>query len=68
MRNEFDLVSTQRSAWITQIESLRVALTGLNGAIFLEFVIPRIGRRIDAVLLIGPVIFVVEFKVGGTEF
>jgi hypothetical protein len=26
------------------------------------------GRRIDAVQLIGPVIFVVEFKVGGNEF
>ena len=26
------------------------------------------GRRIDAVLLIGPIVFVIEFKVGETEF
>ena len=67
-RNDFDLISTQRDAWIEQIEFLRSALDGLTGAIFLEFNIPRMGRRIDAVLLIGPVVFVVEFKVGENEF
>jgi hypothetical protein len=67
-RNDFDLVSTQRDAWIEQIEFLRSSLNGLNGAIFLEFNIPRMGRRIDAVILIGPVVFVVEFKVGEKEF
>ena len=67
-RNDFDLISTQRDAWIEQIQFLRSALNGLPGAIFLEFNIPRMGRRIDAVLLIGPVVFVVEFKVGEKEF
>src|ERR1035437_765454 len=66
--NDFDLVFTQRDAWIEQINFLRSVLNGLNGAIFLEFNIPRMGRRIDAVLLIGPVVFVVEFKVGETKF
>jgi hypothetical protein len=67
-RNDFDLISTQRDAWIEQIEFLRSALNGLAGTLFLEFNIPRMGRRIDAVLLIGPVVFVVEFKIGETEF
>jgi hypothetical protein len=67
-RNAFDLVSAQKEAWIEQIEFLRSALNGLSGAIFLEFNIPRMGRRIDAVLLIGPVVFVIEFKVGQKEF
>jgi hypothetical protein len=67
-RNDFDLISTQRDAWIEQIEFLQSALNGLTGAIFLEFNIPRMGRRIDAVLLIGPIVFVVEFKVGESEF
>ena len=67
-RNDFDLISTQRDAWIDQIEFLRSALNGLTGTLFLEFNIPRMGRRIDAVLLIGPVVFVVEFKVGEKEF
>lgn len=30
----------------------------------MEFSIPRMGRRIDTVLLIGPIVFVIEFKVG----
>jgi hypothetical protein len=34
----------------------------------LEFNIPRMGSRVDAVLLIGPVVFVVEFKVGEAAF
>ena len=39
---------------------------GLTGSLFLEFSIPRMGRRIDAVLLLGSVVFVLEFKVGAT--
>ena len=66
--NDFDLISTQRDAWIEQIEFLRSSLNGLTGTLYLEFNIPRMGRRIDAVLLIGPVVFVVEFKVGEKEF
>jgi hypothetical protein len=34
----------------------------------MEFGIPRMGRRIDTVLLIGPIVFVVEFKVGDAIF
>jgi hypothetical protein len=47
---------------------LQQRLDGLKGSIFLEFNIPRMGRRIDAVLLVGPVVFVIEFKVGDTRF
>ena len=65
---DFALMVTQRNAWTKQITFLRDHLTGLNGSILLEFTIPRIGRRIDAVLLIGPVVFVVEFKVGQKTF
>ena len=65
---EFTLIPTQRDAWIRQISILQECLSGLSGAIFLEFNIPRMGRRIDAVLLVGPVVFVVEFKVGEFAF
>ncbi len=34
----------------------------------MEFAIPRMGRRIDVVLLIGPVAFAIEFKVGESVF
>ena len=64
----FTLLSTQTDAWLAQIALLQARLGGLNGALFLEFNIPRMGRRIDAVLLIGPVVFVIEFKVGESVF
>jgi hypothetical protein len=66
--SDFSILPTQRDAWSTQVDLLQGQIVGLNGSIFLEFSIPRMGRRIDAVLLIGPVVFVVEFKVGSTEF
>ena len=38
------------------------------GSIFFEYSIPRMGKRIDVVLIIKNVIFVLEFKVGEKEF
>src|SRR5205823_981396 len=66
--SNFALLPTQRDAWLAQISLLQAGLNGMPGAIFLEFNIPRMGRRIDAVLLIGAVVFVVEFKVGEETF
>lgn len=65
---DFALIPTQRDAWMAQVQFLRSQLAGLSGSIFLEFNIPRMGRRIDAVLLVGPVVFAIEFKVGETTF
>lgn len=68
LNNDFALIQTQRGAWVAEIEILREALTPYDGSIYFEYSIPRMGRRIDVVLLIGPVIFVLEFKVGEREF
>jgi hypothetical protein len=65
---DFNLIPTQRDAWRAQIEFLRSKLKALSGSIFFEFNIPRMGRRIDVVLLIGPVVFAIEFKVGEKTF
>ena len=62
------MLSTQKDAWLVEIGFLQEQLTGLTGALFLEFNIPRMGRRIDAVLLLGPVVFVIEFKIGESNF
>jgi hypothetical protein len=64
----FAVETTQRNAWLEEIDILRAELQGLTGTLFLEFVVPRIGSRIDAVLLIDPVVFVLEFKVGERHF
>jgi hypothetical protein len=66
--SDFAIMPTQRDAWRAQIEFLRSHLKGLTGSIFFEFNIPRMGRRIDVVLVIGPVIFAIEFKVGEKTF
>ena len=65
---EFALLPTQRDAWVVQLKVLAASLNGLTGSLFLEFNIPRMGRRIDVVVLVGPVVFVVEFKVGESAF
>jgi len=65
---DFALIPTQRDAWLAQIEFLRSQLNDLTGSIFFEFNIPRMGRRIDVVLVIGPVVFAIEFKVGEKTF
>ena len=66
--SEFDILATQRDAWLSQIEFLQSRLADLSGSLFLEFSIPRMGRRIDAVVLVDTVVFVIEFKVGEHEF
>jgi hypothetical protein len=66
--NEFPLEQTQRDAWLEEINILQKALLHFKGAIYFEYSIPRMGKRIDVVLLIGPAIFVLEFKIGEKEF
>jgi len=68
VNNDFALIQTQRDAWVAQIAILSDTLAPYTGSIYFEYSIPRMGRRIDVVLLIGPVIFVIEFKVGEGEF
>jgi Uncharacterized conserved protein (DUF2075) len=62
------LEEQQRWAWIQQISTLKTALSSqLNGWIFLEFYIPRMGKRADAVLVSENIVFVIEFKAGAIE-
>jgi len=63
-----DLQQTQRDAWVRQVSILKDAIAGLRGTILFEFTIPRLGRRIDTVLLIGTAVMVIEFKVGQKDF
>ena len=68
--SEFALDLTQRGAWQAEVELLRSVLRGYvgRGKLYLEFVVPRLGKRIDAVLLIDHTIFVIEFKIGERSF
>ncbi len=67
--SEFDVDLSQRGAWLQEMHVLRDALRPFaQGHVFLEFVVPRLGKRIDAVLLLHGQIIVLEFKVGATSF
>ena len=66
--SEFAVEQNQKNAWIEQIEQLKHLLADFNGSIYFEFSIPRMGKRVDVVLLIGQAIFVVEYKMGDTQF
>lgn len=68
LNSSFDIDRTQAAAWLAEIDFLQSRLSDLTGSIFFEFNIPRMGRRIDVVLVIGPVIFAIEFKVGEKTF
>ena len=60
----------QRDAWVKQIKVLREQLMPWDsqGHLFFEFVVPRMGRRIDVLAIIKNTVFVIEFKVGESTF
>lgn len=63
------LENLQRNAWIDQIKILKdVFRNNPEGHIFFEFAIPRMGKRVDNIIIIGDLIFVIEFKVGYTNY
>ncbi len=68
MSNQFDSTSNQNKSWEQQIPILKKAINGYTGVIFFEFSIPRMGKRVDAIVIIKNVVFVIEFKVGENNF
>lgn len=66
--SEFDIELTQRAAWTETFPILKTALTGLTGHIYLEFEVPRLGSRIDAVVISGAAIIPIEFKAGEATY
>ena len=66
----FAIETSQRDAWLKQIGILQKQLTPWldSDQLFFEFVVPRMGRRIDVLAIIRNTIFVIEFKVEETHF
>ena len=62
-----DALTTTREAWKYEISIMKQILStysGENGQIIFEYDIPRLGKRIDVVLLLKGIVFCIEFKVG----
>src|SRR5262249_37504450 len=65
----FILEQEQRYAWGKEVSVMKQVLRHFEtGNILFEFVIPRMGKRADVVLVIDGVILVLEFKVGAKTF
>lgn len=62
-----EALTTSREAWMEEIDILQKTLApceNMGGHIIFEYDIPRLGKRIDVVLLLQGIIFCLEFKVG----
>ncbi|WDF46282.1 DUF2075 domain-containing protein [Chryseobacterium sp. KACC 21268] len=66
--HQHDLEELQKNAWLKQIQILKSGLTDLEGKIYFEFSIPRMGKRVDTIVIIEDFIFVIEFKVGDSQY
>lgn len=67
INDDGDTAATQKYAWSEEIEILKQALNSWkeeNGEILFEYSIPRLGKRVDVVLLLRGIVFVIEFKAG----
>lgn len=67
--DEFSTTDLQKNAWRKEIDILQDQLRSVeNGDIAFEYTIPRMGHRIDVVCIICGLIFLLEFKVGDSEY
>lgn len=65
-----DALTTTREAWKAEISIIKGVLSNYadkNGQVVFEYDIPRLGKRIDVVLLLKGIVFCVEFKVGESK-
>lgn len=72
VQNRFQGEPQQARAWESQIDLLRDILPTIPNAqdwqVLFEFPIPRLGGRIDTVLVSPGAIYVLEFKIGSSSF
>ncbi len=65
-----DALTTTREAWRSEISIIKGVLSNYadkKGQVIFEYDIPRLGKRIDVVLLLDGIVFCVEFKVGESK-
>ena len=68
--DEYDTAATQKYAWEQEIVVMKQVLESYRnepGWVVFEYTIPRIGKRIDVVLLLRERVFAIEFKAGEEE-
>ena len=64
-KDQFGADDLQKNTWKKEIQILKQELSSFtDGHLLFEYTIPRIGNRIDNVLLYKGIVFLLEFKVG----
>lgn len=59
----------QSNTWESEVHILKDQLRSfVGGRIIFEYMIPRMGKRVDAVVLYQNIVFLLEFKCGDTEY
>lgn len=69
--DEYDTMATQKKAWMDEIRLLKSTLLPYaeeDGWVVFEYTIPRLGKRIDVVVLLRERVFILEFKAGEVAF
>lgn len=67
--DQFSAEDLQKNTWNREIEILKRELSlFLDGYIIFEYTIPRIGNRIDNIVIYKGIIFLLEFKVGEKKY
>lgn len=59
----------QSNTWEIEVEVLKDQLRDFeNGRVIFEYTIPRMGKRVDVVVLYQNIVFLLEFKCGDNEY
>ena len=70
--NQYTLEDLQRNAWMAQVQILQQGLKQFKdyptAHIALEYSVPRMGKRVDVIVFINGIVFVLEFKVGDKDY
>lgn len=64
-----ETTNQQSNTWESEVQILKDQLRSFSdGRIIFEYTIPRMGKRVDAVVLYKNIVFLLEFKCGDTEY
>lgn len=70
LASQHDINDETSQSWVSEIETLRTSLANYSGrgSVYLEYNIPRMGRRADVIILIDDIVFVLEYKTSEQKF
>ncbi len=67
---QHDINDETKASWLSELTTMKTVLGAYSGrgSIYLEYNIPRMGRRADVIVLIDGIVFVLEFKTEQQKF